>query len=181
MATGADASPLRPQSTWNDCRFEGQSGPGGEEEAGRQRCIMGRESSAVTWRPYPSGGPGGRREDGSTLSPLPRHPEAVARASLFPKQQGQRGGPVLGSPVRTSAQAPAPLSPLAVNVPVPRPPSSYTQAESTPGQNQIKRRKKRKTCITLFITIAFISRNWVLVSVRYLVFLRCRLYIFYVG
>lgn len=120
MATGADASPLRPQSTWNDCRFEGQSGPGGEEEAGRQRCIMGRESSAVTWRPTRRGAPGA----GETMGARSPRYLATPRPSPGPPcSRSSRGG--------GAAPSSAPPSSAPRSGPAPRPPPLSLLSPST--------------------------------------------------
>lgn len=99
---------------------------------------------------------------------------AVRTAGVAGKQPG-KGRPGRQSFPKsdggTSTPAPTP-SPLTLYVPVPCPPLLH-QVQRTPEQNQIKSKKKKKSCNTLCIMIEFISRNLVLISVHYLVFLCC--------
>lgn len=100
---------------------------------------------------------------------------AVRTAGVAGKQPGKgRPGQTVLPQIRWRDQHPGPhpKSPLTLYVPVPCPPLLH-QVQRTPEQNQIKSKKKKKSCNTLCIMIEFISRNLVLISVHYLVFLCC--------
>lgn len=123
-----------------------------------------RKRSAAKWHPHPSGDPGGQKRDRWELAlPVNSPPQDLPQGHPIPQslslcgERTQRGRRQTADPaggrgrlrpqITCQDQHPRPRPqspPLTVQVPVPCPPSSYTQGESTPEQNQMKRRKKKE-------------------------------------